>query len=341
MTAGAASGHGWGYFLDHFVVTNAFIGASLAAGGLADRAGSDRETRSVGCCWPAGSVTPARRRRSRCSPGVPTPVMLRPFWRLVGTWANVSWPWAIAGLLPMALLLFPDGRFVSRRWRWVLVPAVVGTSLFAASGVVRHGQPGRRPRGPVLPDLARVRHGGLGRRSHRCAERLVFAAARGVVGDPVLARRRPDPSPVAVVAAGRRRTRSSRSRFPTWWGSRRRLSLFAVCLVPLSITVAVLRYQLLDIRLVVSRFVLYLLLSGLVITAYLGLVACSSASSGSRWSTRAVRSMGRSWSSLVSPLRSTPPAGGCSAASIASSTAHATIRSRRWRRSASTSAIWT
>ena len=36
--------------------------------------------------------------------------------------------------------------------------------------------------------------------------------------------------------------------------------------------IAVLRYQLLDIRLVVSRFALYLLLSGLVIAGYLGLV---------------------------------------------------------------------
>ena len=36
--------------------------------------------------------------------------------------------------------------------------------------------------------------------------------------------------------------------------------------------IAILRYQLLDIRLVVSRFALYLLLSALVIAGYLGLI---------------------------------------------------------------------
>ena len=48
------------------------------------------------------------------------------------------------------------------------------------------------------------------------------------------------------------------------------LGILPIVLIPLSITIAVLRYQLLDIRLVVSRSLLYLLLTGGVIAAYLG-----------------------------------------------------------------------
>lgn len=51
------------------------------------------------------------------------------------------------------------------------------------------------------------------------------------------------------------------------------LILLVIPLVPAAITIAVLRYQLLDIRLVVSRAVLYGLLTGGVVGSYLGLVA--------------------------------------------------------------------
>ena len=54
------------------------------------------------------------------------------------------------------------------------------------------------------------------------------------------------------------------------------LLLLSFILVPIAITVAVLRYQLLDIRLVVSRTLLYLLVSVIVIAAYVGLVAAVS-----------------------------------------------------------------
>ena len=48
---------------------------------------------------------------------------------------------------------------------------------------------------------------------------------------------------------------------PDLLGIQTPLSLFAIALIPIAIMIAVLRYQLLDIRLVVSRFALYLLLS--------------------------------------------------------------------------------
>jgi signal transduction histidine kinase len=51
------------------------------------------------------------------------------------------------------------------------------------------------------------------------------------------------------------------------------LSIYPVLLIPVCVSVAVLRYRLLDIRLVVSRSLLYVLLSALAIAAYLGIVA--------------------------------------------------------------------
>jgi signal transduction histidine kinase len=54
------------------------------------------------------------------------------------------------------------------------------------------------------------------------------------------------------------------------------LLLLSFVLIPVAITVAVLRYQLLDIRLVVSRTLLYILVSLIAIAVYAGLVAAVS-----------------------------------------------------------------
>ena len=51
------------------------------------------------------------------------------------------------------------------------------------------------------------------------------------------------------------------------------LGLLAVSLIPAAVTVAILRYQLLDIRLVVSRTLVYGLLTAAAAGAYIGLVA--------------------------------------------------------------------
>src|SRR4029434_3098922 len=52
-------------------------------------------------------------------------------------------------------------------------------------------------------------------------------------------------------------------------------TILVIALIPLSITVAVLRYQLLDIRLVLSRSVLYVLLTAAVVCGALPILPLS------------------------------------------------------------------
>ena len=132
ITAGVASDRGWTFLLNHFVVTNAVIGGSLAVAGLP--IGWQRPRNPIGWLLLAGGV---------CYAGSAAAFSLlawgsyagdgRPFWRLIATWANLSWPWAIEYCVPMILLLFPTGHFLSRRWRWTVPVVALNAILFAAT----------------------------------------------------------------------------------------------------------------------------------------------------------------------------------------------------------------
>ena len=52
--------------------------------------------------------------------------------RLLLTVYAWSWPWHIGLVLPMALLLLPDGRLPSPRWRPVAVLVAVTSPMFVA-----------------------------------------------------------------------------------------------------------------------------------------------------------------------------------------------------------------
>ena len=196
----------------------------------------------------------------------------RPFWRLIATWANLSWPWAITFCVPMILLLFPTGRFLSRTMALdssdrgglnaILFAAI---SLFprdnlAADLGVRAYLVWTRFEafvwlGPVTEVLGDVVYGAA-------ALSLILRYVRG--DDRVRRQMLWLVLAVAIVLLA--------WTVPDLLGVQTPLSLFAIALIPIAIMIAVLRYQLLDIRLVVSRFALYLLLSALVIAGYLGLV---------------------------------------------------------------------
>jgi two-component system NarL family sensor kinase len=181
-----------------------------------------------------------------------------------------AWPVNIGVVLPLMLLLLPDGRLPSSRWR----PAFLTVALTSPLFVVEIGT------GPVelrdypfafgtirgydqlswLWTISELRWSAsmlLGvvslvvryRRGDEALRRqlLWLLAAAAVVLVAV--------TPFALVAGT-----------PI-------LVLFAIPLLPVAVAIAVLRYQLLDIRLVVARGATYALLSGLVLAAYAGLVA--------------------------------------------------------------------
>jgi two-component system NarL family sensor kinase len=193
--------------------------------------------------------------------------------RWMYTLFGLAWPFGITLLLAVALQLFPDGRPVSPRWRWPIALTVVfGLAFVAAMGL----GPGSlvilgREIGPmvVLPGydaLAPV----WAVANTATLVGLVAAVAGLIVryrrGDERLRRQLLWLVLALTVAVALNLQRWIGPDGPI-------LLLLAVPLVPIAITIAILRYQLLDIRLVVSRAVLYLLLSLAVVVAYTGLIA--------------------------------------------------------------------
>jgi two-component system, NarL family, sensor kinase len=192
--------------------------------------------------------------------------------RVLGSLFVVAWPVAIGLCLPLALLLFPDGRPVSPRWRWVIRAAVIEGVLF----VLSFAGPGTLTSGRVtvtpyltVPDYHRL--AALWTVS-QIAWSAIFALAFA-----------------SLVVRYRRGREAERRQLlwlvlacvvvfgyaGLWWGLTGTgpvLGLLVIPLIPAAITVAILRYQLLDIRLVFSRTLSYAILTGLLVGVYAGLV---------------------------------------------------------------------
>jgi two-component system NarL family sensor kinase len=194
-----------------------------------------------------------------------------PFWRAVATVVSGGWSWAITVFVPLALLHFPDGRLPSRRWRWLAVLAWVDGVLFYLLGTVSGFTADVGVRGYfVLGPAEQSRYGWL------------FV----VVTVPIVV------IYVAVMVSllGRFRRGDEQTRRQLLWVllalivvvvvfaldpvlPDSDLSIAVTALIPLAILVAIFRHGLLDIRLVFARSVLYLLLTGAAIGAYVALVA--------------------------------------------------------------------
>jgi len=269
VVAGAASDLDWSRLADLFVVTNAAIGLSLALAGWP--IAYFRPRNLVGWSLLAGGCFYGSTATGICVLawlGEPTPA-----WRVVATVTNGGWTWALALFIPLALVLFPDGRLPSRRWRWVVVVLVISGVLWTATAVLD-------PKGGLTFEL-----GIPGYPAWSGFEPIEWLLAAGAVLLPfgLLA------SLVAVVVRYRRGSEQVRRQI-LWLllailivlvcstvesaieAQSLVLGVAPILLIPLAIAIAVLRYQLLDIRLVVSRSVLYVLLTGGVVATYLVLV---------------------------------------------------------------------
>lgn len=189
----------------------------------------------------------------------------------LATIAGQVWGFGVTGLFLVALLLFPDGRLPSRRWAAVVV-------LIAASGIGQFLQgllspgpilPGQPARSPVAlatdaPDWVLNVLGLTGSvASIAVVASLVVRYVRG--GDRI--RRQLLWLILAMIAI----LVLNLQRFVTGTGPIPLLLTFL--LVPVAIAIAIVRYGLLDIRLVVSRTVTYGVLLALVTALFAGIVA--------------------------------------------------------------------
>lgn len=262
---------GWSFddALNAFVVSNVVIGLSFGLCGAL--IAWHRPRLPLGWLYAAGGAC-----QTLTALAAPIAQVLHdhgaPVWlvRLDLTVFQWAWPLHIGVALPLSLLLLPDGRLASRRWRPVAIAVAATSPLFVLEiGLGPSDRPGLPDSYLTLQDYDRyswlwtvseVRWSlsmliGLAclvvryRRGTEVVRRqllwLLSAAAAVLVAV----------TPWALVAGTPLAV------------------LFALPLIPAAVAVAVLRHQLLDIRLVVARAATYALLSGLVLAAYAGLVA--------------------------------------------------------------------
>jgi signal transduction histidine kinase len=270
VVTAAAAGMSLTGMVDTFVVTNTVMGLAFPLCGLI--LATRRPANPIGWLFLLAGLGHAI-----TAVGIPVAVAGLvagwPMWslRLVTTVAAYAWPWSIALFLPVALLLFPDGRVPGPRWRWVLWAQVLTAPLFVVeTGTDPTSSAPGGPRGYLT----------LGA-FDRLGPLWTVAELRTLLVYGL--------SLVALVVRYRRGGERERRQL-LWlilavlvvvlvlvpWGvflTGSPLMLLAFPLIGVAVTVAVLRHQLLDIRLVVSRTVVYLILTGLVLAVYVALVA--------------------------------------------------------------------
>ena len=260
----------WQDALDAFVVTNSAIGMSFGICGAI--LAWHRPRNPIGWLFAAGGVAYAT-----AALAAPLGAVLREaaapmaVQRLVITIFFWSWPLAIGLVLPLTLLLFPDGRPPTRRWRWVVIAVIVTAPLFSLEmGTFPYSVEPGYPIGYLTIPF----YESLGPLWTAAEIRTTLALFLGA----------------GAVAARYRRGSDVERRQLLWlllavmvalivilpWGLVAGTPievLFAIPLIPIAVTVAIVRHQLLDIRLVVSRVLAWLMLLLAVVVAYTGLVA--------------------------------------------------------------------
>jgi two-component system, NarL family, sensor kinase len=263
------AGWSWQDALDSFVITNSAIGLSCGICGAI--LAWHRPRNPIGWLFAAGGIAHAT-----SAFAAPLLIVVHqagaaiPLQRLVITIFDGSWPWSIGLFLPLALLLFPDGRPLSRGWRWVVLAVIITAPLFALEmGALSDAPPGYPTGYLTMPFYDRL--GPL----------WPFNELR-ILASLVLAL-------VALFVRYRRGTETQRRQLlwlllallvalvavvPWSFVSGTPVAvLFTIAMVPLAVTVAIIRHQLLDIRLAISRLLAWVLLSLAVVVAYGALVA--------------------------------------------------------------------
>ncbi len=187
-----------------------------------------------------------------------------------------NWIWyPILGLLSFVLLLFPSGHLLSARWRSVIWLAVLGSGV----GVVAQAL---LPV-PVAEGVRVVLENPLGPRDPSLIVTLksLFSAAQNLVAATMLA--------ASLSLLLRFRWAAAEERQQIKWlaysgvvavvvmitGSSAgigRISNMVMAIIPLAVGMAILRYRLYDIDLIIRRTLIYSLLTGTLVLAYFAIV---------------------------------------------------------------------
>jgi two-component system, NarL family, sensor kinase len=274
------AGWSWQDALDSFVVTNSAIG--LSSGICGAILAWHRPRNPIGWLFAAGGIAHAT-----SAFAAPLLIVLHQvgaaiaLQRLVITIFNWSWPWSIALFLPLALLLFPDGRPLSRGWRWVVLALIITAPLFVLEEGASSDASAGYPTGYVT-ETGFMAGGYLTIPFYDRLGPLWTSTELRVLASLVLAL-------VALFVRYRRGTETQRRQLlwllfallvavvavvPWSFVSGTPVAvLFTIALIPLAVTVAIIRHQLLDIRLAISRLLAWALLSLAVVVAYGALVA--------------------------------------------------------------------
>jgi hypothetical protein len=187
-------------------------------------------------------------------------------------WVSL-WMWTTGAipLLTFGLLLFPDGHLPSRRWRPIAWLAGATLAMFTVGSAV---QPGPMPGygdvpNPVGIEAARLL-GVLATLSQLCLPVVVVGSAASILvrfrRARGLERQQLKWLTYAVTVATLALLLTSRQ----WagWALAEIVTLFAVGFIPVAIGIAILRYRLYDIDRLISRTLVYGLLTALLAGVY-------------------------------------------------------------------------
>lgn len=263
-------GWSWRDAVDAFVVTNGLMGVTFGICGAI--VAWHRPSNPIGWLFVADGIGHATTAfaaplgRALLDGGAPTPVL-----RLTVTVFSWSWPWSIGLFLPLALLLFPDGRLPSPRWRPVALGVIVTAPLFALEMGAS-----AEPVEPGFPPgyLTIHSYDALQPLWTATEVRNLLAVGLAIASLVVRYRRAGEMQRrqllwlllATIIATGFMAPWAFIAGTPV-------LVLLSIPLIPVAVTVAIVRYQLLDIRLVVSRALTWTVLTIGAVTVYAALVA--------------------------------------------------------------------
>ncbi|MFI7068285.1 histidine kinase [Kribbella sp. NPDC050124] len=266
----AVVGWGWEHAVETFVVTNGLMGLTFGLCGAV--IAWHRPGNPIGWLFIADGIghatTAVTTPLSQLLADTDAPMVAQ---RLLVTLSMSAWPWSIALFLPLALLLFPTGRLLSPNWRWAAIGIIATAPLFVLEMVGDGDAPGEGlPRGY----LTIAGYDDLDPLWTLTELRTVVALLLAIICLTIRYRRADE--------TGRRQllwlllASVVTILFVTPWSflaGTPILVLLAIPLIPIAVAVAIVRYQLLDIRLVVSRALTWGLLSLVAIGAYAALAA--------------------------------------------------------------------